>query len=388
MLLVSAAVGCGGDARESARGVQKDTQPERAELLTPAQFESAANTYQALYHRPPDRTDVMSIAAELAVRKGDDVLASRLFARIPSAHQKYGHSARYQQGQVLLRLDHAVEAERQLREFLRLEEADPQMKPEHRTDARQRLRYILEIELRFKERHQLLAGMVDRGEADPIDTQLFLFPNLLRWNGAAAVSQCERFFANDPGDPNLRAALGRYRVGQGRLDEAAAMLKALRTDQPKYRLAAAALMFCRMEQDDWTTMEREAADLPAPTDADPWLLSLMRGRLAAHRHEYADAAKHFERLLREDPANAEACAGLAEACGELGMSERRSELLARIRGLARIRSLLGEVQERPDEPDPLREIASACDEIGLPDHARLMRSLADQLEAALPTGGR
>jgi tetratricopeptide (TPR) repeat protein len=256
------------------------------------------------------------------------------------------------------------------------------MQPQHRHDARQRLRYILEIELRFRERHELLADMVRRGEADLIDTQFYLFPNLLRWNGAAAVSQCERFYANDPDDANIGAALGRYRVGQGRLDDATAMLEALRRKHPGHLLAAAALLSCDDERRDWDRMARDASGLPPATDSDPWLLSTMRGRLAMHRNEFDQAARHFERLLRDDPANAEASAALVEIYERLNLKERRDEQLQRMRGLARLRSLLGEVQEHPEDPKPLREVAAVCEGIGLTSHAQLVAQLADKAAAA------
>ena len=357
-------------------------------VLSDVEFRRAAQTFERLYGRAPDRIDVISVAAETAVAEGRLEQAVDLFAVIPSDHSAYGHSARFQAGQVLLRLNRAVEAEKQLREFLALEESDPQMKPEHRHDARQRLRYILEIELRFKERHELLAAMIERGEADLIDTQFYLFPNLLRWNGAAAVSECEEFYANDPDDPNVAAAMGRYRVGQGRLDDADSILEPLHQKHPSHLQIAAALLACQYERTDWEQMELVAADLPPATDADPWLLSMMRGRLAMHRKEYEQAVEQFERVLRDDPANAEACAALAAAYGSLGLNDRRAEQLQRMKGLARVRDLLGAVQEHPDDPVPLRNIVAVCEEIGLKDHARLASQLADEIAAASRTDVR
>lgn len=370
-------LGCADQAKPVAR-----TSVSLPGGLSELEFQRSAETFYRLYGRAPDRLDVLSVAAEAAVAEGRLEQAAELFAAIPSDHPAYGHSARFQAGQVLLRLNRAVEAEKQLREFLNLEGSDPQMKPEYRHDAQQRLRYILEIELRFRERHELLAGMIDRGEADLIDTQLYLFPNLLRWNGAAAVSQCEAFYANDPDDPYVGAAMGRYRLGQGRIDDATELLEALHQKHPTHLLTAAALLSCHYERRDWDQMGRVAAGLPPAEDSDPWLLSMMRGRLATHRSEFKGAVEHFERLLRDDPANAEACTALAEAYGKLGLDDQRAEQLQRMRGLARLRPLLGAMQEQPDETEPLRQVAAVCEEMGLTSHARLAAQLADKVAAA------
>lgn len=161
--------------------------------ITAREYQVAAESFELKYRRKPDQLDVLSWLVEWYL--GHDLLplAVDCFAAIPTTHPQYGRMARYLQGRTLLELNRAVESEQQLRELIFLEETSPTIKPQFLVDARQRLRHLLEVSLRFEERQQLLRGVVARGEADHFELLVFCFPSHLRWNGPTAVRWLERF---------------------------------------------------------------------------------------------------------------------------------------------------------------------------------------------------
>ena len=133
--------------------------------------------------------------------------AVKCFDRIPTSHPRYGRMARYREGVLLIALFRAVEAERHLREVISLEEATPSIKSEFLIHARQRLRHILEVEVRFEERHHLLRGVIDRNEDQSFEPVAGCFPSLLSWNGPDAVLWIEHF------QPAWTGIVSRYRPG-------------------------------------------------------------------------------------------------------------------------------------------------------------------------------
>jgi tetratricopeptide (TPR) repeat protein len=335
------------------------------------EFDLAAKAFERRYKTPPDHADVVSWLAETAVADNDLERAANCFAAIPTAHPKYGRSARLQQGQVLLKLKRAAAAEAQLREFLIAEQAAPQSPPEHVAHALSQLRHILEVQLRFEERRPVLRELVARHAADGFETIAFCFPTLLRWNGSQTQEWLAEFLRETPDDFRLRLAQARYHTGNGQLDAARKLLDDLLAERPHDRTALAALAAVAYEAADWDELAR-TLDGVTPGDADPWLLHRLRGHLLNHERRFADAIIQFQTALRLDPACAECRVGLAEAFAGLGQPERQREEADKARQLARIQNRLGRLDTEPDQHDALFEVAALSEEIGLAAEARVI----------------
>jgi predicted Zn-dependent protease len=345
-------------------------------------YSRAERRYREANRRRPDRLDVLTMAGELAVAEGRLADAAASFRAIPSTEKKYGMSARLQEGQVLVRLNQARQAERSFREYLELAAGNPSVPAEHIVAARKWLGYLFSVELRSEERNALLAEVHEEGLADVFDSKQFYFPNLLLWHTATGRRRLTEFLDEDPGDPVLRLAEGRYLTAEGRLDEALALLEDLREERPDDRYRAAALLECLFERNDWDAFSRIVRSLSEYERDEPWLLTRMRGEFALHERNWDAAVLEFERVLEADPANPWSHMGLARAVGELNRLEAREEEQRTSLVLSRIRVSLVTVTE--DDPQAALELASKCDEAGLPEAAATFRRHASRIRDKSP----
>lgn len=344
------------------------------EGVSPADYGAAVRRFGDLYGRPPSRIEVFSLLGELAVGDGRLATAVACFREIPSKTPRYGLSARLQEGQVLVRLNQAREAEQNFREFLALSQGNPSVREDHVVVARNWLDYILSVELRFEERKLLLAEVHACGQADVFDSKQYYFPNLLIWHSSAGRHRLMEFLKEAPEDPQLRLAHGRYLTAEGKLDEAQALLENLCREHPGDLRCTAALLECHYERNDWKRLAEVAKTLPDDERVEPWLLTRMRGELALHQGNWKAAAAHFESVLEVDPANPGSHMGLARSYAELQRPEDSEEIRRRSLILAKIRVSLVNVKENDDEP--ALELAAACAEIGLREAAETFRQHA------------
>ena len=298
------------------------------------------------------------------------------FDAIPTGHPRYGLNARRQAGEVFLALGNVVKAEKNLREFLNEIPAGAAQQASLVIDAKQRLRHILEVQLRFEERDRLLHEMVKAGLGDTFDAIFYCFPSLLRWNGPAAVQWCEQYLKQTPDDLNLRIALGRYRAGQGRLAEARVILMKCRREAPQNLRTVAGWLMLLREQDDWEAIRGEIAKLPPPRTSDPWLLLRIRGAEALRREDFKSAARYLEMELKQNPASPESCLGLAKAYAGQGRANDRQRMQHKATVLARIQNRLGWGQTSPKDVAPYLEIAGLCESIGLREQGLIIAKLA------------
>lgn len=357
------------------------------EGVTQEEYAAAERQFQEMYSAEPDRIDVLSLIAELAVSEERLEAAVASFAEIPSDHPKYGLAARFQQGQVLVRLNRADEAEENLREFLNRAAANPSAVPaQHAVTAYKWLTYILSVQLRLEERKPVLAEMHRYGLADVLDSKQYFFPNLLILNSPAGRQRLIEFLAEDPGDLKLQVALGRYRTAEGRLEESQTFLKKLYQQQPDDLRVAAALLEAFFEGDDRESFRQIAAELPATQPGEPWLLTRMRGEFALQRERYAEAVGHFERVLEEEPAYLPCQMGLANALGELSKTDAREEALRKVEVLAEIRVDLSNVEA--DDPAPILDLVAKCEQIGLEEAAEFFRRHAMAIRDYANRSGR
>lgn len=360
---------------------------ELPEGVTPEQYAAAERRFQEMYSAEPDRVDVLSLVAELAVGEERLEAAVASFAEIPSEHPKYGLAARFQQGQVLVRLNRADEAEENLREFLHRAAANPSAVPaQHAMTAYKWLTYLLSVQLRLEDRKPVLAEMHRYGLADVLDSKQYFFPNLLILNSPAGRQRLLEFLKEDPEDPKLQVALGRYRTAEGRLEESQAFLKQLHQQRPDDLRVAAALLEAYFEGDDRESFGQIAAALPAPQSGEPWLLTRMRGEFALQQERYDEAVGHFERALQEDPAYLPCRMGLASALGELSATDARKKALRDVEVLAEIRVDLSNVEA--DDPAPILDLVAKCEQIGLREAAEIFRRHAMAIQNQANRSGR
>lgn len=347
--------------------------------ITAREYEQAARELTQRYGVEPDRMAVLSWLGDAAVRNGEFEKALACYGEIPRDHRLYGSTARYQEGVALLGLNRAVEAEQRFEQFLKLAEGSPNISPALLANARERLRYIYEVQLRFEERRKVLAANIATGYFDKFDLLKYCFPGLLRWNGPQAVAWLEGFHEQDPDDFRLRVALGRYRTGQGRVQEALELLQMCCRERPRDLTAQAALLENLREQGEVQQMIDIVDRLPDPTASDPWLLLRLRGTVSNQQGSYREAVRCFRFALRSDPADVESCLGLAQAYAGLGEMTKRQEMLDKAQILAVIQNRTGRVQGT-DDVDAVLDVAELCDEADLNEYARIWAWLASKTD--------
>jgi tetratricopeptide (TPR) repeat protein len=342
--------------------------------ITQEEYDSAKQSFEEAYDRAASPVDVFSWLGESSFTHERWKIAAASFAQIPSATLRYGHIARLYEGRALLKLLRAQEAEKNLQEFLALENKSPELSDDHIAEALLQLQYLYGIELRFEDRKVALDDLIKLGQAEVPEVLNYCFPTLHRWNGPQAVVELERFHGNDPKNPRLRVALGRYRMGQGELIEARQILDECHQEYPKSVTTAAALLSCLHEQDAWPEMEAVVDQLPPPADNQPWLLLRMRGHYYLHHQQFEKALDCFERVLKSNPSDVESCLGKAAALGALSEKDDQRKSLEMARELSRIQNRIGWALNQPDDWEALIEIADIAMGIGLQAEARLLVS--------------
>jgi tetratricopeptide (TPR) repeat protein len=362
--------------------------------ITQRDYQLASEAFEVKYGRKADRIDVVSYLAELQLSRDRLADAVACFELIPTSHSQYGRMARFQQGRTLLTLHRAPEAEQQFRELIELEEVSPKLEPKYLVDARQRLRHILEVELRFEERKPLLAGMVERGEADHFETIVYCFPSHLRWNGHDAVKWLEEFHAQNPSDRLLNIALARYRTGQGKVEEARKILQPIVQQSPASptspngsptspksgldRWATAALIACLKESGETDAADKMIETLPPQASTDPWLLLLQRGNYALDKGDHDIAAIAYAELLSQDPTNTEAWQKMALIERLRGNEAKRLRAVEVAAGLSRIQNHIGKGIQRPEDPNSFMDVADVCAEIKFDTEALILTKFAQK----------
>lgn len=342
--------------------------------VTAEEFEAARAQFRDLYRREPDRSDALMLLGEQAAQAEEFEKAVNCFAAIPSEHPTFGMSARLQQGQLLAGELFRVEPARSvLLEYLQLatERSD---KVENVIAARDWLRYMYSVELRFVERKRFLEESEALGIASVEDLKLLYFPHLLIWNLDTAREPLRKYLAEDPQNPQLRLAHGRYLTGEGRVEEALEVLETLHQERPDDLYAWGALLECYHEQNDWEAIERSAQSLPPFAESEHWLLTYMRALLASHQGQLELAVKYFEHVLEFDPTHPACTMRLARALDALNETDKAQRTLNKSVILADIRVNLVNVKQQ--DPSSLEWVAERCYELDFPQAAAAFRRSA------------
>ncbi|MEI8383431.1 MAG: FG-GAP-like repeat-containing protein [Planctomycetota bacterium] len=353
------------------------------DFVTAKEIELAKESFMlAQGHEPTADELVFWLAGSFAERKRfEDAVAC--YAKIPTSHKEFGRRSRFQQGQILLSLNRAIEAERNFRELLALEENDPKLESRFRVSARQQLRHILEVELRFEERAKLLQPFLERDETDGFETLAALFPTHLRWNSPIGFEFLEKFYAIDPEHPILRAALGRYYTVQGRLAEARTQLEAAAKELHQDLGVKAALIACLREAND-PDLNRQMDSLPPASPDDPWLLQFQRAEHALQVNQFQQAVAYFEAIIRRDHTCTQAWQGLVQVTRTSGESDARNHAIKMAAGLGRIQYQISRCLQKPTDPVPFLDVADACLELDLNREGMILSRLAERLDPGNP----
>jgi predicted Zn-dependent protease len=353
-------------------------------LVTPREHQMALRSLKARDRRTPKRTAVLFWLAERYLESQRPADAIKCFAEIPTDDKEYGRRARFQQGQALLGLHLAVDAEQQFLTVLEIEEADPQLESRFLVSARQQLRHILEVELRFEERHALLQTAVQREQATAYEVIASLFPSQLRWNDSTILELLEEFYAADPSQPVLRTAVGRLYTVQGRLAEARLLLEGVVREHPDDLRAVAALIACLREADETDEMDRRLAALPALSNTDPWLLLLERAANAIRKKQPNVAAEIYEKVIQQNHTSPEAWQGLAQATRLMADTNRREKAIQMLSRLGNIQTLISKGLQKPSDPNSFLDIADLCDQTDLNHAGRILTKYAYKLDPQDP----
>lgn len=347
--------------------------------LTPTEYSAAQRRFVELFGVLPEHYDALAIAGEMAASEKRWEQAAACFREVPTAHPRFGASARLQEAQVLVRLNRAADAEHAFETFFRL--------PEHRrfdpatlAGAGKWFNFVLSAQLRFEDRKRWLVYVHESGIADVLDSKQLHFPNLLIWNSPLGRKRCNEFLANDPENIDLRVASARYMTADGKLDAARDALSKLAQQRPRDVRVLAALLECDFERNDWSRMTETETALSSYDKAEPWLLTRMRGELALHRQDWPQAVEYFRHVLRDDPANSWSQMGLARALGELGRNDEQAEARAKSAVLAKIR--VGVVKVTDRDPEAAKALADHCEAAGLVQAAQDFRQHARRMESS------
>jgi tetratricopeptide (TPR) repeat protein len=311
--------------------------------------------------REPTTLDRM-LRAQLEMARGqiDEAIAD--LDRIPDDH-KMAAQARLQTGQLELRRNRYVAAEKAFRKALVIE---PRM-----VQARRELVYIYGMQLR---RPELNANFKALSELSPLT-----YPEVFLWCLSRGVSWEPKEIAETlaraiEADPNDRwARLGRADALRelNRFDEAESVLAPLPESDPDARAARV-----RIALDRGDPSAAEALLESGPPDHLG--LALLRGRLALVQNNGPVAIRQFKAAYEQSPNLREAILGLGQAYQTTGDKAAATPLLEEARKHERLGTLVQRAAVESNRSDPalIRELGEACAAVGRIAEARAWYNLA------------
>ncbi len=344
--------------------------------VTQADYDRAMKWFADMYPGvDADTIDVLSMAGELAVADQRYEIALASFRAIPSDHQRYGPSARLQQGTSALELHRAVEAEKSLREYLNLAKQSQYVRFDDVVAAYKWLNYILSVELRLEDRKLVMRELHQFGLADILDSKQYFFPNLLILNSPAGRARLQQFVDADPENVVLRIAQGRYKTLEGEFEQGVVILGKVLAENPGNVSAIAGLLEALFELNDWERFAGILGQAPPFDENEPWLLTRMRGEYALEERANEEALRYFQFVLKQDPANAPCQMGVVTALAELGRTDEHEVALQRSGILAEIRVNLSNADG--DAFAALQGVSRNCQQIGFVSAAQAFAKYAE-----------
>ncbi|WZP00886.1 tetratricopeptide repeat protein [Isosphaeraceae bacterium EP7] len=311
--------------------------------------------------RPPTVLDRM-LRAQVALTK--DLYAEALveLRQVPDDHPATSQ-AKFQQGQIELKLHHLRAAEEALLAALKL---DPNLVQAHRS-----LIYIYGMQRRRPELHARFLALSKLTPLGVSDVTRWCITCDESWVTPESEVDLARFVKADPGDRFSRLALAARLRLAGRLDESEAALAPLPATDPEAQLLRAQI---GQERGVGQGLEASIAGIP-----DGRLdLERFRGRAAMFRHDAKAAVRHFRAAHEADPHDQEALGGLARALTMSGDPAAAQPYLAAMRRYAELSKLLQEADSStgPKPPDLMLRLGKACEAVQKLEEARAWYRLA------------
>ncbi len=352
------------------------------EGISAEEYEQAAKDWRGIFRTEPANHDVVMLLAETALRLRQPEQAVSCFAEIPSTHERYGASARLQEGQILITLNDAVRAEQSLLEYLRL--ATEQSLPEaDQAVALRWLTYLMAVQLRIEDRAPHLQRLIDLNQASIYDAKQRFFPTLLIWAYALGRARLQEFIVQTPGNLSLQIAQARYLTAAGELENARAQLQRLREQHPQNLEVLMASLELLYEAGADTGFEQICAQLPSWDEDEPWLLTRLRGEYHLRKQSWETAAARFQHVLSQDPADPASTMGLIRCLENLPQTTERAELLNQLRHrsllLSRMRVQMSEAGA--ESPEAVLALADNCRELEMTDAAAALTAIAASMSA-------
>lgn len=341
------------------------SRPDLPTGITAAEYSKAEQELRLELGRSLTAEAVLLKLGEQNAENGKWETAFNCLTRIPSADRSVGVMARYLEGQVQLQLERFGAAEDCFREFLQLYERRTGIELEYKVRSLRYLSSLLGTELRFEERQQILAKLIELGAANHFEVLAYHFPTSMAWFNPTEVQRVERALQTEPDNLNLRVALGRFRTGAGRFDEAQKILSECVVNQPTHLPSCAAYLECLIATQQWSIAKQFITSLPLPAASDPWLLLKMRSEVFQYNDELDSAAACLQLLLDQCPTQSDALLGIANVTQKLGQAERSQAARARAGVVARIQTRVAWAVQDADNPEALVAIITLCRDTGL-----------------------
>jgi tetratricopeptide (TPR) repeat protein len=314
--------------------------------------------------RTPTPLDLF-LLAQLSLARNQTNQALDYLARVPDQHYMAAQ-ARLLAGQTELRRNRVRIAEELFQKAIAL---DPKLVQPHKE-----LIYIYGMQLRRRELNREFNALSKLTE--------LTFDNafhwgLLRnnsWEPGEAVEALARYVAADSTDRASRLALAENYLRMDRIDDAAAMIAPLASDDSEAVELRARIALDREDSDE---AERQLA----MGAADDPLLARLRGRLAIARGDYKMAAFHYQKAFTTDPENRETIFGLMAALERLGDKTAAAALRATAGKIDRLNTLIQRAPLPGARQDPalMRELGAACAALDRLGEARAWYKLAIDL---------
>lgn len=361
--------------------------PDLPPEIDPKDYQLARNRFLRTFDREPDHEDTLMMLAEVAAATGRPEQALAAFDAIRLNHPRYGSAILLQRAILQLDLDQAVPAEHDLRRFMTLIHKSPAPTVSQIVAAESWLAYLLSVQLRLDERHQLLREVHEQGRASLTDSKQYFFPRLLIWKSDTGWTALKSFLANAPDDLLLNAAHGRYLISNGQLQEAEQRIRSLRQKFRDHPQVIVAWLELHYERDDWSEIQRELDRIDANAAVDhPFVVRWLSGERALREQSWRTAVQHFQSALERDPTNPAVHMGLLKALQNLNRTTEADRIRERSAGLARIRVHMERVNE--DSPDSIRQLVGECRTLGFTDAADAFERHLQRLKTDTPPPAR
>lgn len=347
-------------------------------------YQLAKNRFIRLFDRQPDHYDTLMMLGESAAADGHSKLALAAFQAVSVDHPAYGAAAQLQQALMHLQLNQAGEAEHDLQAFLdRVSAEEASVDRQQLQTAQQWLRYLLSVQLRLDERHQLLAKLHESGETSLAESKQYFFPRLLIWNSDTGWTAVRKYLKSSPADLLLNVAHSRYLIARGRLQEADRLLSALQQDHFSHPMVVVATLELNFERDDWKRIDETLQQFRKyhPEERnDPFVVRWLSGELALRKNHPQRAANLFLRALDSDPTNPSVHMGLLKAYNQLDRADKAAVMKQKSQALARIRVGMERVSET--SPDGIQQLIDECTAAGFDEAATQFQRHLDRLKTS------